>query len=355
GAGFSPFTITEPDFTPPPDPIDPTELGRTPPEPDPVSDPIEVEGVPPGPTITVTTETEIPKDGEGNGTRIQPGTQPEGFGFEDLQPNQHLGDTDEAPTQLFLTFTPQDSQVLTSVVIGNIPTGVKLTDGTQTVEGTGSNSITVLAVNIGNVFITPVTDDDSDVTLTVTANFDSPEGSGSVSTTTTVVIDAVADVPNLTLDGAAANDTASGDEDTAIALPDIAAALNDTDGSETLTLTVSGVPTGATLSAGVDLGSGVWNLTGLTQAQLNALTITPPLDFSGDFTLTVTATATEGATVAGGGELTEDNNVATKSFDIDVTVAPTPVVSIADAADVTEGGTSAFVVTLSNPSQSSVV
>ncbi|MCH8198132.1 MAG: hypothetical protein IH904_08615, partial [Proteobacteria bacterium] len=110
GAGFTPFTITEPDFTPPPDPIDPTELGRTPPEPDPVSDPVEVEpfvAPPPGPTIEVTTETEIPKDG--NGDKIPSGTFA-GFGFEDWQPNQHVGDLTDAPTQLIFNFTPQDSQ-----------------------------------------------------------------------------------------------------------------------------------------------------------------------------------------------------------------------------------------------------
>ena len=43
--------------------------------------------------------------------------------------------------------------------------------------------------------------------------------------------------------------TASGNEDTAIALS-ISSALTDTDGSETLSITISGVPAGATLSAG---------------------------------------------------------------------------------------------------------
>ncbi|MFX5415716.1 hypothetical protein ABTD17_18565, partial [Acinetobacter baumannii] len=40
---------------------------------------------------------------------------------------------------------------------------------------------------------------------------------------------------------------ATGDEDTPIALS-IAALLGDTDGSETLTITISGIPNGATLS-----------------------------------------------------------------------------------------------------------
>src|SRR3546814_6810687 len=65
---------------------------------------------------------------------------------------------------------------------------------------------------------------------------------------------------------------ASGGEDTAIAL-DIAAALSDPDGSETLSITVSGVPEGAVLSAGTDNGDGSWSL---APADLTGLTITPP-------------------------------------------------------------------------------
>jgi len=97
---------------------------------------------------------------------------------------------------------------------------------------------------------------------------------------------ATADAPTLT-----ANDV-SGDEDSAIAL-DITSAL--TDSSETLSITVSGVPTGATLSAGTDNGDGSWTL---TPAQLSGLTLTPPSDSDADFTLTVTATSTDGSDTA---------------------------------------------------------
>ena len=82
---------------------------------------------------------------------------------------------------------------------------------------------------------------------------------------------------------------ASGNEDTAVAL-DISAALSDLDGSETLSITISGVPSGATLSAGTGIGGGAWSL---SPADLSGLTITPPPDFNGEFDLTVTATATE--------------------------------------------------------------
>ena len=68
GAGFTPFTITEPEFTPPPDPIDPTALGRTPPEPDPVSDPVEVVGVTPPDTPPQADPVPTPTDSTELGT-----------------------------------------------------------------------------------------------------------------------------------------------------------------------------------------------------------------------------------------------------------------------------------------------
>ena len=83
---------------------------------------------------------------------------------------------------------------------------------------------------------------------------------------------------------------AQGLEDGAIAL-NITALLKDTDqGDETLTVRISNVPPGAVLSAGTDVGGGIWQLSG---DQLTGLTITPPSDSNEDFSLTVTATSTE--------------------------------------------------------------
>ncbi|MEZ5525484.1 MAG: retention module-containing protein [Pseudomonadales bacterium] len=70
----------------------------------------------------------------------------------------------------------------------------------------------------------------------------------------------------------------------------ISAELTDLDGSETLSLQISGVPAGASLSAGTDLGGGVWSL---TQADLIGLMFTPADGYTGTVDLTVTATATE--------------------------------------------------------------
>lgn len=82
----------------------------------------------------------------------------------------------------------------------------------------------------------------------------------------------------------------TGLEDQPIAL-NIDAQLADTDGSESLSsIMIADVPAGAVLSAGTDNGDGTWTL---TPAQLAGLTIVPPANSNGDFTLTVSAVSTE--------------------------------------------------------------
>ena len=63
-------------------------------------------------------------------------------------------------------------------------------------------------------------------------------------------------------------------------------------------------------------------------------TITPPADYAGSFNLTVTATATEAATVAGGGELQDADNTASTSQSFTVTVDPVrdSTLSVSDTA-----------------------
>ena len=110
---------------------------------------------------------------------------------------------------------------------------------------------------------------------------------------------------------------ATGGEDSPIALG-IDVAL--TDSSETISnITISGVPNGATLSAGTDNGNGTWTL---TPAQLQGLSITPPVNSDADFTLTVAATSSEGGTSA----------TTTQTLSVTVNaVADAPTVTVAPA------------------------
>jgi len=172
----------------------------------------------------------------------------------------------------------------------------------------GTNSFT------GGPVFSPPADSDADMTgLTVSAT--ATETSNGLSATTdtsaNIYTDAVIDAPTL-----AAND-ASGAEDTAIDL-DISTAVTDTDGSEEITnIIISGVPAGASLSAGTDLGGGQWQL---DKADLGGLQLIPETDYNGTFDLTVDVTATE--VNLSGDENDFTDNETTVSDTITVTVTP---------------------------------
>ncbi|NER03898.1 MAG: tandem-95 repeat protein, partial [Okeania sp. SIO3C4] len=124
--------------------------------------------------------------------------------------------------------------------------------------------------------------------------------------TVNINVTPVADTPNLEI----STPTVSGTDIEDLPL-DIAASLVDNSGSENLSITIAGVPTGATLSAGTDQGDGSWVL---TPEELTNLTISPPGDqetgTTFNFDLTVTATATE----------TANDNTATQTGTISVEV-----------------------------------
>uniref|UniRef100_UPI00255670A8 beta strand repeat-containing protein n=2 Tax=unclassified Pseudomonas TaxID=196821 RepID=UPI00255670A8 len=95
----------------------------------------------------------------------------------------------------------------------------------------------------------------------------------------------------------------TGAEGTSVHLTAIKTALTDTDGSESLSVKISGIPAGSVLtdSAGhtftATATSGEANVTGWN---LGTLTVTPPSYYNGQFNLTVTSTSTE---VLGGSAL----------------------------------------------------
>ncbi|WP_276310371.1 tandem-95 repeat protein [Pseudomonas laurylsulfativorans] len=88
----------------------------------------------------------------------------------------------------------------------------------------------------------------------------------------------------------------SGLEDNAILLSTIQAHTNDADGSETLTVTLSGLPAGSMLTDGSHTFNAANGSTSvdITGWNLSTLKLTPPTNFNGDIPLTVTATAKDG-------------------------------------------------------------
>jgi large repetitive protein len=164
----------------------------------------------------------------------------------------------------------------------------------------------------GNVVIIPMANFSGVATFQYTVS----DGRGGFDTATVSVnVGAVADAASLSVSNA------HGTADTAIAL-NIAAALTDTDGSESLKIVIGGVPGGATLSHGTRNSDGTWTL---TKAQLAGLTITPPTGSDADFNLTVKAITTESS----------NGNTATVTKTLAVTVDPAsntqPVLIVTDA------------------------
>ncbi|MFK3816245.1 immunoglobulin-like domain-containing protein, partial [Pseudomonas sp. NPDC089407] len=96
-----------------------------------------------------------------------------------------------------------------------------------------------------------------------------------------------------------------GPEGGSVKLVGINTALTDTDGSETLAVTLSGIPKGTVLSDGaghtVTVGSTPVDVTGW---KLSGLTLTPPAYYKGSFDITVTSTSTESL---GGSAITTGN------------------------------------------------
>jgi uncharacterized protein YegL len=118
---------------------------------------------------------------------------------EDSLPNQYLGNfTTVVGGTVALNLVPADDEQFVSVTITNIPLGVVISDGTQTVTGTGANSITILAANLGSVTLTQPKDDASDdYTLNYTAVIKDASSNltSTINGAITVTVDAVADQP----------------------------------------------------------------------------------------------------------------------------------------------------------------
>ncbi len=230
-------------------------------------------------------------------------------GFEDWLPNQNLPGGDQykdddpfvggeggeggeepvlefaaAPMQVIFTFVPEDNETLDSVTLNELPDGARLFIGGSDFsdEYTGTFPVTLSPDDLGDVYILPPPDSDEDIIVTGTAAITDPDSGDSATLpfSAEAIIDAVADMPLLSLGRVKCDDGGEGGEDSSGNLPDIQinkggdddsavylsggengivdeesviklpinAELCDKDGSETLTLVLSGVPAGFTVN-----------------------------------------------------------------------------------------------------------
>ncbi|MBF0171114.1 MAG: hypothetical protein HQK87_08510, partial [Nitrospinae bacterium] len=194
------------------------------------------------------------------------------------------GQEDQAiPLDFAAALSDRDGSETLTITLSGLPEGAFLSAGTHNEDGSWS----LTPAQLDGLTLTPPAGSDQGFTLSVAATSRESDGGGEATTHGSIAVglSGDADTPTLVLQDA------SGVEDRMIPL-DIAAALTDLDGSESLTITLSGLPDGALLSAGIDNGDGSWTL---TPAELTGLTLTPPADSDQDFTIAVAATATERA------------------------------------------------------------
>jgi T1SS-143 domain-containing protein len=217
-------------------------------------------------------------------------------------------DTTGAP--LVISAAVTDLVGIPETIIGYTISGVFngiLSAGTNT----GLGVWTLTPAEISGLAFIPVANFGGTVDLTViaTAQDGTAAPADSAPQILTVNIEPVADTPILTAL------SSGGPEDTAIPLEAVSAGLFDLDGSETLAVSLSGIPVGARISDGTNsFDATAGNQTAvITGWNLGALTILPPLNYNGSFDLTLTATATE----SGNGD--------TASNTLPITVNVTPV------------------------------
>lgn len=279
----------------------------------------------------------------------------------DLSVSPSSGDEDTA-IALNITAAVVDNPDLfdVSVTIAGLPGGAVLSAGTDNGDGT----VTVDASDLAGLTVTPPADasDDFDLSVSVsaTSKVTGLVTDGDAPATLSVAVDAVADAAALsvadvvltdpaggddtltgtdnadTLTGGGGNDTISGGGGKDTILGDggpavvtgalaIAASLSDVDGSEALTsITVSGLPAGATLSSGTDLGGGSY---ALTASELTGLMLTTPVA-AGNYQLSVTVQTTD----------TDPETASTSTADTNVT-AVVDVQIAPDGDDLIMGGT----------------
>ncbi|MFO0291703.1 MAG: beta strand repeat-containing protein, partial [Rhodospirillales bacterium] len=169
----------------------------------------------------------------------------------------------------------------TSVLVGATPQTVRFSAGVNN----GDGSWTMTHAEFANLAMIMPAYSSGTVALQVTANsFELSNASRlAQSETYMVTVAPVATAPVVSVH------PVTGIEDVATPLR-VSARLVDTDGSETLSGRISGLPDGATLTAGTSLGAGVWSL---TAAQLATVGLALAANEFGTYSLTVTATATE--------------------------------------------------------------
>jgi hypothetical protein len=210
---------------------------------------------------------------------------------------------------------PNSTEGVESVTISGLPEGAELSAGTDN----GDGSFTLSPDDLDGLTVTPPADFNGSLEMYVSAT--PTDGSESSAIPVSVSVSAVADVPTVSLSAA------SGDEDSTIELDITASVPNSTETVESIT--ISGVPSGATLSVGADNEDGSWTV---SAADMGNLSLTPAQDFNGSFNLTVSAMSTDGGQ-SDGASLNVDVEPVPETTNLKFTVSNESVNENSDSLD----------------------
>jgi large repetitive protein len=247
--------------------------------------------------------------------------------------------------RLSTTTLPAPAGTVLTVVAVGAATAV-FNSGTQTWRVTGPTA-DVEATLLGGVSVRSALNNGANFNIQVSAQSrEAAIGAEVVTPTATlaftnilVTVTDVPDAPSVTVPANVAIE-----EDTSVTLTGLGITRVDTDGSETFTLTLEGVPEGSSFGGRGTPGSpsGGFQTWTFTQAELTGLTFRPPLHVHGSWSITATSTSRE----------TENGNTAVstvKNFTITVDAqADAPSISLAGAVG-SEDTAIAFGATLANP------
>src|SRR5207244_1732547 len=185
-----------------------------------------------------------------------------------------------------ISITPQFETDLDATKIRRAecrPAGATLTNGIDTFFG-GSGTLTLTPAQLAGLTLNTADDDTGSITLTVQAH--AAEGATTADSaiqTITVTVSPVADQPMLAATDAVAV-SPSVDEDSSVGIS--ITPQFETDLDATNTITIDGLPAGATLTNGIDTFFGGSGTLTLTPAQLAGLTLTTADDDTASITLT---------------------------------------------------------------------
>ncbi|MEO0637559.1 MAG: DUF4347 domain-containing protein [Pseudomonadota bacterium] len=188
----------------------------------------------------------------------------------------------------------RDGPWTASLTISGLPVDVTISDGTNSFTATsGNTSVDVSAWTVEAITATPPANSDADISFTLDASYTDTITSEVVTDSADVEfrIRAVADAGTVT-----GTDATVGDSYAAPLSDYLSFALSDTDGSETGTINLTGVPATWVFMNDATALPVVGNMISFAAADLSNITLAPNGSASSSVTITATLTTTENAT-----------------------------------------------------------